>query len=114
MTREQGATEFRTVETPFAVPREFTEMGRKTFEMMVDMRKGILESLLLLHRQCLAHADSDAKLTFGFMTKFATAKSIPDAASACQEYANRRAEIFADDARQFLAAADKVVLRKPA
>jgi hypothetical protein len=47
------------------------------------------------------------------MTKFATAKSIPDAASACQEYANRRAEIFADDARQLLAAADKVVLRKP-
>jgi dihydrofolate reductase len=106
---EQVSTESRKLETPFAAPGGFTEMGRKTFEMMADMQKGILESLLLLNRQCLAHAESDAKLTSEFMTKLATAKSIPDAASACQEYASHRMEIFADDTRQLLAAADKMV-----
>jgi len=106
---EQGSTGPVKVETAFAAPYGFAEIGRKTFEMMADMQKGILESLLLLNRQCLAHAEVDAKLTSEFMTKLATAKSIPDATSACQEYANRRMKIFEDDTRQLLAAADKAV-----
>jgi hypothetical protein len=109
VTQEQGSTEFRKLEAPFAVPREFTGMGSKTFEMMANMQKGILESVQLLNQQWLAHAASDTRLTSEFMSKLANAKSIPGAASACQEYTNRRMQIFADDARQLLAVAGKLL-----
>jgi hypothetical protein len=44
-----------------------------------------------------------------FFTKLAGAKSIPDAATACQGYATGQMEILAENSRQLMAASNKII-----
>jgi len=106
MTQEQTSA---GRDNPLLMPREFAEMGRKAIETMMGMQMGLLESFQTLNQQWMSHAEAEAKLASQFLEKLAAAKSLPDAASACQECMNRRMELLAEDGRQLMAASGKVM-----
>jgi hypothetical protein len=73
------------------------------------MQKEFLHTVESANRDWLARAQSEAKLVSDFVRKLTTARSIPDATSACQECAARRFEMFAEDGRRLSTDSQKLV-----
>jgi len=95
-------------QTPI-MSQEFSEMGQKTIEAMMGVQKGFLDALQELNQQWVSGVNAETALASEFLTKLAAAKSIPDAAIACQGCANRQMEILAENSRQFMAAGEKIM-----
>ena len=76
---------------------------------MMDIQKGVLESVAEMNQHWVSRAKSEAELASEFLAKLTAARSIPDTATACQECASRQMEIFAEDGRWFLAATQKML-----
>jgi hypothetical protein len=93
---------------PF-MPKEFANFGQQAFDSMMGMQKGYLEALQDLNQRWVSGVNAEAALASEFFTKLAAAKSIPEAATACQDCANRQMEILADNSRQLMAASEKIV-----
>ena len=88
--------------------QQFAEMGQRNIETMMGMQKGYLDALQKINQQWISGVNAETALTAELLTKLASAKSIPDAAIACQSCANRQFEILAENGRQFMAASAKL------
>ena len=53
--------------------------------------------------------NAEAALASEFLATLAAAKSIPDAAIACQTCASHQMEMFAENGRQFMAAGERMI-----
>ncbi|HLH95909.1 MAG TPA: phasin family protein [Xanthobacteraceae bacterium] len=95
MAQEQGTAQ------------EFSAMGQKTIETMMGMQRGFLGAMQELNHQWVSGFNAETALASEFFAKLAEAKSIPDAAIACQGCVNRQMEIFAENSRQMMAASEK-------
>jgi len=62
-----------------------------------------------MNRAWLARARSGVTLASELVGKLATARTIPDAAAACQECMNRQMEMFAENSRQMFADSEKLI-----
>ena len=62
-----------------------------------------------MNRAWLARAQSGVTLASELVGKLATARTIPDAAAACQECMNRQMEMFAENSRQMFAESEKLM-----
>ena len=91
--------------------QQFADMGRQSMEAMMEMQKGFLNAFQELHKQWISGVNAEAALASDLLTKLAAAKSVPDAAIACQGCANRQMEILAESGRQLAAAGEKMVPR---
>jgi len=91
------------------VMTEFANMGQETFERMVVLQKGLLDTFQDLNQQWIAGMNAEAKLASELFAKLAGAKSVPDATSACQDCGTRQMEILAENSRGFLAASEKIL-----
>ncbi len=94
-----------------AAYQQFTDMGRQPIEAMMDMQKGFLDVFQDVNRQWVSSINAQAQLASELFTKLAAAKSIPDAAVACQGCANQQMEILAENGRQLMAAGEKMMPR---
>jgi hypothetical protein len=101
MTQEQAST----------TSQHFADMGRQSIDAIVGMQKGFLDAFEELNRQWVSGINAEAALASEFFTKLAAAKSIPDAAIACQGCANRQMEILAENGRRLMTAGEKMVPR---
>ena len=88
--------------------QQFADMGQRSIETMMGMQKGYLDALQKINQQWISGVNAQTALTSELLTKLASAKSIPDAAIACQNCANRQFEIFAENGRQFMATGAKL------
>jgi Phasin protein len=94
---------------PGFVPAAFGEMGRKQYEAALEMQKELLGTFEEMNRAWLAGAQSEMTLAFEFVHKLATARTIPDAAAACQECMNRQMEMFAENGRRMFADSENLM-----
>ena len=94
---------------PGFVPAAFGETGRKQFEAALEVQKELLGTLEEMNRAWLARAQSGVTLMSELVGKLATARTIPDAAAACQECMNRQMEMFAENSRQMFADSEKLM-----
>jgi len=91
------------------ISQEFAAMGQKTLEAMGGMQTGFLDALQELNRQWISGVNAETALASELLAKLTAAKSIPDAAIACQGCVNRQMEIIAENSRQMLAAGEKLM-----
>jgi hypothetical protein len=94
---------------PNFAPGAFGEMGKKQFEAALEMQKELLGAFEEINRAWVARAQSEVTLASEFVGKLATVRSIPDAATACQECMSRQMEMFAEDSRRMLADGEKLM-----
>jgi Phasin protein len=94
---------------PGFVPAAFGETGKKQFEAALEVQKELLGTLEEMNRAWLARAQSGVTLASELVGKLATARTIPDAAAACQECINRQMEMFAENSRQMFADSEKLM-----
>lgn len=90
-----------------SLPLQFAEMGRKQFETMIEAQKQFLEAAEEMNRTWVAHTQLEANLVSDFIGKLASVRSLPDAASACQESMSRQLQVFTDDSRRLLHSGEK-------
>ncbi len=94
---------------PSFVPAAFGEMGRKQFQAALEMQKELLSTFEGMNRAWRARAQSEVHLASEFIGKLAAVRSIPDAATACQECMTRQMEMFAEDGRRMFADSEKLM-----
>jgi hypothetical protein len=90
----------RAVSPNFLVFPEMAEMGKMRVENFVDAQRELLNQLQETNRQWFDRMQSEARVASDFANKVMGARSIPDAMTAYQEWANRQLEMTAEDAKR--------------
>jgi phasin protein len=85
---------------------EFAEVGRKQFEAILDLQKKFFDPQEM-SREWTARAKAEADLATEFTEKLSAAKSMPEVTGICQEWMNRRMELFTEDSRRLFADGQK-------
>jgi hypothetical protein len=98
----------------FAAPNllifpEMAEMGKKRVENLFDAQRELLNKLQETNRQWFDRIQLEAKIASDYANKVMVARSIPDAMTAYQEWANRQLEMTAEDAKHLFADGQKFV-----
>ena len=102
-----GSKDQRTSSNP-AMPNmaDLAETGRKQVEALLDMQKKFFDPQDM-SRDWAARAKAEADLATAFAEKLSSAKSMPEVAAACQDWMNRRMELFTEDNRRLFADGQK-------
>jgi hypothetical protein len=90
------------------IPPEFAAMGKKRLEELVAIQTEQLEKLQEVSRNWFDRIQSEAKLASEFTAKLTAARSIPEVATAYQEWAQRHMEMAAEDAKRIFADGQKL------
>jgi len=93
---------------PNLIPAEFADMGKQRLDELVAMQAEQLEKLQEASRQWFDRVQSEATLTSEFAAKLTAARSIPEVATAYQDWASRHMEMAADDAKRIFANGQKL------
>ena len=96
--------------TQNTLPLNLTElpgMGNRWIEDLVKVQTGLFEKLQESNKRWLDRLQSEANIASDFASTLATAHSIPDVMSACQEWSNRRLVMMAEDGKHLFADAQK-------
>ncbi len=111
MAQKEGFAERteRAAAASLLVFPEMSEMSKKRIENFVDAQRELLNRLQETNRQWLDRMQSEAKVASDFANKMMGARSIPDAMTACQEWANRQLEMTAEDAKRLFADGQKFI-----
>jgi hypothetical protein len=72
-------------------------MGRKHFDELAKIQSDLLEEIREANQNWLDRMQSEATLASEFSSKLTASHSIADTTAACQEWAKRRTELFAED-----------------
>ncbi len=88
-------------------PAEFAQAGQKGVEEMITLQAEVFNFLQEVNRSWVSHVQSEMALTSEYVNKLSQARSLPQTATTCQEWANKRLELLAQDGRQFLAETEK-------
>src|SRR5208337_146176 len=72
---------------------EMAEMGKRRIENFVDAQRELLNRLQETNRQWFDRMQSEAKVASDFANKVMGARSIPEAMTTYQEWANRQLEM---------------------
>jgi hypothetical protein len=105
--REDYAERHERPAMPNLLFPEMAEMGKKRMEGFVDAQKEMLNNLQESNRQWFDRMQSEAKVASDFANKMMGARSIPDAMTLYQEWANRQLEMTTEDAKRFFADGQK-------
>jgi len=90
-------------------PAELAAMSQKRIEQFVNAQSEFLEELRKANQQWLERAQFEANAGSEFVSKLASAHSIPEAMTTCQEWNSRRLEMLAEDGKHLLADTQKFV-----
>jgi Phasin protein len=92
---------------PNLMPPELIAMGKKRIEELAEMQTELLEKLQEANRSWLERMQTESRLASEFSAKLTGARSIPETATVCQEWASRRMEMATEDAKHLLADTQK-------
>jgi hypothetical protein len=111
MAQREGYAERTEI---FAAPNlqmfpEMAEIGKKRVENFVDAHRELLNKLQETNRQWFDRMQSEVKVTSDCANKVMSARSIPEAMTAWQEWANRQLEMTADDAKHLVSDGQKFI-----
>jgi len=81
-------------------PRQLTEMGKSYVDAMMEVQAGVLNELRQANEEWIASAQSRLALVSDLCAKLMSARSLPDAAMACQEWTQQRTDLLATDGRR--------------
>ncbi len=98
----------------FAAPNllgvpEMAEMGKKRISNFADAQRELLSQIQETNRQWFDRMQSEAKAASDFANKVMGARSVPDAMTACQEWANWQLETTAEDIKRLFADGQKFI-----
>ena len=88
---------------------DMAEIRKKRVADFVNVQTELLNKFHETNRQWLDRMQSEANLASDFAEKVVMARSIPDAMTACQEWANRRFEMMAEDGKRLFADGQKFI-----
>jgi hypothetical protein len=105
---QMGRAEKSLSTYPFASTfAEFAAIGSKRIDELANLQTDLLNQFQTSNRQWFDRAQSEANFVSEFVSKLTAAHSIPEALTACQEWAGRRLELAAEDGRILFADAQK-------
>lgn len=105
--KESPASEKSSLFNP--IPAEFATVGKKRIEDFVNAQTELFERIQDTNRQWLDRVQTEVNLASEFATKLTSARSIPDAMSACQDWTIRRFELMAEDGKHLLTDTQKYI-----
>jgi hypothetical protein len=79
---------------------DITKMGQRNIDTLAAIQKQVLDALANGNQQWIDCANQEAKLASTLAHKVTTAKSIPDATAACQEWVRQQIELISSQARK--------------
>lgn len=109
MTRKQNdGKRSRNPGESFA-PLHLLEVGRKRAEAVLEAQNELLIAFENLNRDWAIRAKAEAELASNATVKLMGVRSIPHAASVCQEWMSKRMDLWAKDTRWLLDDGQKFV-----
>jgi hypothetical protein len=90
-------------------PTGLAAMGEKRMEEFAKVQAVIFSTLHETHQRWLGRMQSEARLASEFTERMTSARSIPDAMTACREWTSQRLEMMADEGNHLLAESRKVM-----
>ena len=94
---------------PNLMSAEFAAVGKKRIEEFGKAQTEFVDKLRETNRQWFERMQSEATLASEFAARLTAARSIPEVATAYQEWANRQMEMAAEDAKRVFADSQKLV-----
>jgi hypothetical protein len=107
--KENKAGRVETLSPLDAMPPEFAAMGKKRIEALSEIQMELLENFRQANRSWLERFQSEADLASEIGAKLTAARSIPEVATACQDWTNRRVEMATNDAKHIVADTQKIM-----
>lgn len=90
-----------------AIPNEFAAMGQKRFDEFMSLQTEILEKIQQANRQWVDRAQAEANMASEFASRLTSARSLPEAMTAYQEWTTRRFAMMVEDGKHLLADTQK-------
>jgi len=81
---------------------EFIATGKRSFEDFAEMQAELLSKMQQANTSWIDAFQKRAALASDFATKLSTARSMPDTATAFQDWMSHRMELAAEDAKHIL------------
>lgn len=94
---------------PMFNPADFTKFGKEQADALADMQKEFSKLIEQANADWLARVELERDLASELTTKLSSAKSLPDAAKAYQEWMARRMETMSKDSQKFFTDSQKFV-----
>ena len=107
MVKDPNLNRAENVSRPDSMPVELTAIRKKQIEGLVAMQTELIKRFQEANQNWFERAQSEANLASDFAVKLTEARSIPETATAFQEWASRHNEMAADDAKRILAEGQK-------
>jgi hypothetical protein len=104
----ENETQSDTAGTPNPIPTEFAAIGKKRIDELVAAQTEQFEKLRDISRNWLDRIQSETRLASELATKLTAVRSVPEVATAYQEWATRHMEMAAEDAKRIFIDAQKL------
>jgi hypothetical protein len=91
------------------IPLDLAEMTKKRIEAFANAQTELWERFQETNKHWLDRMQEEAKLASEFVSKVSSARSIPDAMTACQDWGSHRLKIMADDTMHALDDTQKIL-----
>jgi hypothetical protein len=101
LTQKEAHTE-RTEKSALPNLIRVAATEKKYFELLAKAQTELFNKLAETNRQWLDRMQVEANSVSEFASKLTASRSIPDAMTACQEWANRCLEMMAEDRKHVL------------
>ena len=79
---------------------EITQIGKQNFDTLAAIQKQVLDALAKANQEWMDCAKQEAKLTSTLAQKVTTAKSIPEATAAWQEWVSQQIDLISGQAKK--------------
>src|SRR5882757_3153170 len=91
-------------DVPDLLAAELAELGKKQIETITKAQTQVFDAIEAWNHDLLSHAKSQAILASDIAARLMAARSIPETATACQDWLSRRDDVFGKDSQRFFAA----------
>lgn len=88
-------------------PTDFTKLGKEQADALADMQRELSRLVEQANADWLARLERERDLASDLAGKLSSAKSLPDAAKAYQDWMGRRIETMTKDSQKFFADSQK-------
>jgi hypothetical protein len=88
---------------------EVAEMGRQRLKAAIEIQAELFDRWHEINRQWLARVQSEVDIASGLTGELTAPRTVPDAATACQEWAGKRINMFAEDGRRLVTDRQKLM-----
>jgi Phasin protein len=88
-------------------PVEVAKEAEKQFRAVAETQKDIFETLMKMNQHWMERASAEAQSMTDLGTKLTSARSLPDAAEAYQQWVTERTRTLAEDSQHFMADCQK-------